>query len=344
MGLCFAGEIAIPAKLLNLEVTLVGGQSFRWRKLNLIDTKMPLFQGVAYNAYWQLSQTDSAISYKVFPAPDVPKTNTHKAEYYRELLQRYFRLNFDLNKNMDKWRAAHNHFDTITPHIKAVRVLDQEPLENILSFICSQNNHIKRISAMIDWFCSKYGQSIGHFNEREEFTFPTLSALKENQKELEVNLREAKFGYRAKFIAQTVAKILEFGGESWFTKLREMSYADARQELVRLPGIGYKVADCICLMSLGHLEAVPIDTHIYKVAQTVYMPEQLATVKTVTPRIYEEIANHLRNIYGPYAGWAQAVLFCADLQQFQTTKESAKKPTDKEKSESGSAKPKKKRK
>lgn len=37
---------------------------------------------------------------------------------------------------------------------------------------------------MIDWFCSKYGQSIGHFNEREEFTFPTLSALNENQKEV----------------------------------------------------------------------------------------------------------------------------------------------------------------
>lgn len=157
-------------------------------------------------------------------------------------------------------------------------------------------------------------------------------------------MRQAKFGYRAKFIAKTVEKILEFGGESWFNNLREMSYADARQELVRLPGIGYKVADCICLMSLGHLEAVPIDTHIYKVAQAVYMPEQLAKVKTVTPRIYEEIANHLRNIYGPYAGWAQAVLFCADLQQFQAIKESAKKPTDKEKSESSSAKPKKKRK
>ncbi|XP_012158779.1 N-glycosylase/DNA lyase isoform X2 [Ceratitis capitata] len=344
MGRCFVGEIAIPANQVNLEVSLVGGQSFRWRKVDTTDSKLPHLHGIAYNAYWELSQSTAAISYKVYPAPDLPEM---KANYYGDLLRRYFRLDFDLNENLNKWRAAHEHFATITPHMKAVRVLDQEPLENILSFICSQNNHIKRISAMIDWFCSKYGLRIGKFNEREEFTFPTLAVLEENQKELELNLREAKFGYRAKFIAQTVAKIIDFGGKAWFDKLREMSYADARQELVRLPGIGYKVADCICLMSLGHLEAVPIDTHIYKIAQNVYMPKELAKVKTVTPRIYEEIANHLRNIYGPYAGWAQAVLFCADLQQFQTTKESAKKSTreDKEKSEScGSAKPKKKRK
>lgn len=105
---------------------------------------MSLFHGVAFNAYWQLCQTDSTLSYKVYPAPDVLNTNTHKADYYGQLLHRYFRLDFDLNKNMEKWRSAHDHFDTITPHIKAVRVLDQEPLENILSFICSQNNHIKR--------------------------------------------------------------------------------------------------------------------------------------------------------------------------------------------------------
>ncbi|XP_053948700.1 N-glycosylase/DNA lyase [Anastrepha ludens] len=345
MDHCFNGEIAIPESQVNLEVSLLGGQSFRWRKVEQSTaSKLPELHGVACNAFWQLSQSAASILYKVYPAPGMFNKKSCKNEYFRDLLRRYLRLDFDLNKNLESWRAAHEHFATITPHMKAVRVLDQEPLENILSFICSQNNHIKRISTMIDWFCSKYGQRIGHFNEREEYTFPTLSVLLENQKELELMLREAKFGYRAKFIAQTIAKIVDFGGEAWFDKLRAMSYADARNELVRLPGIGYKVADCICLMSLGHLEAVPIDTHIYKIAQTVYMRQQLAKVKTVTPRIYEEIANHLRTVYGPYAGWAQAVLFCADLQQFQTTKESAKIPCLKEKSESCSAKPKKKRK
>ncbi|XP_075155757.1 8-oxoguanine DNA glycosylase [Haematobia irritans] len=174
-----------------------------------------------------------------------------------------------------------------------------------------------RISTMIQWLCSNYGNKIGHFNSKDEYTFPSLDSLVKHQDELESRLRSAKFGYRAKFIAQSVQKINEFGGLKWFDKLRSLSYDEARNELVQLPGIGFKVADCICLMSLNHLESVPIDTHIFKITQNVYMPN-LRGVKAVTPKIYEDIAGTFRNIYGEYAGWAQAVLFCSELRQFQT--------------------------
>ncbi|XP_061386377.1 N-glycosylase/DNA lyase [Musca vetustissima] len=309
------GKVAIDENQLNLDLTLLGGQSFRWEKLEVAGSDA-IWKGVAYNSYWELTQDSKNVYYTVYGDPQ----QKQDVDFYDKLLNRYLRLDFNLNENVKKWRKLHPHFEELSTKLKAVRVLDQEPLENILSFICSQNNNIKRISSMIEWLCYRYGNKIGNFHAKDVYTFPSLESLVKHQGELEAELRTAKFGYRAKFIAQSVAKIHEFGGTKWFEHLRKLSYTEARNELVKLTGIGFKVADCICLMSLNHLESVPIDTHIFKIAQSVYMP-QLKTVKAVTPKIYEEIADNFRSIYGPYAGWTQAVLFCSELQQFHTPTE-----------------------
>ncbi|XP_055845351.1 N-glycosylase/DNA lyase [Episyrphus balteatus] len=312
MSTCVKGKLSYPKDQLNLDLTLLGGQSFRWEK-HTNDKKEEKWQGVAFECFWELHQTPSTIKYKVF------SNKKHPDEYFTKLLEKYLRLDFDLSGNCEKWKRAHRHFAETSQALKAVRVLDQEPLETILSFICSQNNHIKRISTMVQWLCSKYGSKICSYEGVDYFSFPSLSSLCDHQNELESALREAKFGYRAKFIAGSVKKINESGGNDWFQKLRSLSFKEARVELVTLPGIGFKVADCICLMALNHLESVPIDTHIYKIAQASYLP-RLSGIKSVTPKIYEEVAEHFRKIYGDYAGWAQAVLFCSGLQRFQETK------------------------
>lgn len=61
-------------------------------------------------------------------------------------------------------------------------------------------------------------------------------------------------------------------------------------------------------MSLGHLQSIPVDTHVYQIAKRFYMP-RLANNKTVTEKIYNEIGNHFRELYGPLAGWAHTVSF-----------------------------------
>lgn len=69
-------------------------------------------------------------------------------------------------------------------------------------------------------------------------------------------------------------------------------------------------------MSLNHLEAIPVDTHVLKIATEYYLPIH-RPIKSVTPKLYAEIGDTFRNVYGPLAGWAQTVLFCADLTMFK---------------------------
>lgn len=166
---------------------------------------------------------------------------------------------------------------------------------------------------MVEKLCSFFGKKLCKVDEKQYYDFPTIKSLADDK--VEGILKEAGFGYRAGYIANAAKRLLELGGESWLKKLHKdsnESYSIAREKLITLPGIGPKVADCICLMSLGYLEAIPVDTHIFQVARADYMPH-LESRKTVTPKIHNEVGTFLRELWGPLAGWAQAVVFCAKL-------------------------------
>lgn len=178
---------------------------------------------------------------------------------------------------------------------------------------------------MVEKLCSIFGSQICTIDGKDYYAFPSIEALTEE--DTEIKLKNEKFGYRAGYIANTAKNLLKHGGRQWLLNLHKRnntSYSKAREQLITLPGIGPKVADCICLMSLGHLEAIPVDTHIFQIARANYLP-RLVQQKTVTPKIHEEISTYLRELWGPLAGWAQAIVFCAKINSPSTTSSNYKR-------------------
>ncbi|KAK5648424.1 hypothetical protein RI129_003316 [Pyrocoelia pectoralis] len=303
-------KLCCKAAELQLKGTLNGGQSFRWQKCE--NNGIEEWTGVFKNMVWILQQFEEYISCQIHQNSE----NELKTEELKGILRNYFQLDtINLEEYYEKWSSSDPYFKQAAKQFYGIRILQQDPIENIFSFICSQNNHITRISSMVEKLATFYGLKICERNGITYYGFPKVEDLAAAN--VEENLRNNGFGYRAKYIAKAAQQIVKDGGDAWVEKLRSMNYLDAKKCLLNLTGIGPKVADCICLMSLGHLQAIPVDTHMYQIASSLYLPH-LPKQKSVTDKIYTDIGNHFRNLYGPLAGWAHTVLFCADLKQFKT--------------------------
>ncbi|KAH7287141.1 hypothetical protein KP509_32G039900 [Ceratopteris richardii] len=181
-------------------------------------------------------------------------------------LKDYFNLDKSLEKLWAPFIAADKRFAALAPYMKGARLLRQHPLECLFQFICSSNNHIQRITQMVDYLAS-HGTFLGSVSGIPFHAFPTLEAL---AKITEGELRKAGFGYRAKYIVGTVKELQmkEGGGQRWLNSLRSNTLEDTYKQLCSLPGIGPKVAACIALFSLDQHHAIPVDTHVWQVRNT----------------------------------------------------------------------------
>lgn len=225
------------------------------------------------------------------------------------LLRDYFQLDIDLVRLYKQWAAVDPTFEAVAKRLPGIRILRQDPFEALIAFICSSNNNITRITGMVNKLCENYGRTALKLGSESYFAFPEAEAL--DRDSVEVELRLAGFGYRAKYIRAT-ARELSARGAHWLDSLRKMDYVEAHAELCKLPGVGAKVADCVCLMALDKADVVPVDTHVWQIAVRDYLPH-LAKNKTLTDKAYREVGQFFREKFGPYAGWAHSVLFTADL-------------------------------
>ncbi|CAI9739093.1 N-glycosylase/DNA DNA lyase-like isoform X1 [Octopus vulgaris] len=305
-----------------LDIVLSCGQSFRWSK-----TSPSTWTGVFASKLWHLKQEEEDnIMYQASSG------NQNDCE---QELRNYFQLHISVKDLYEKWREADPVFcKTVGTKLQGIRVLRQDPVENLFSFICSSNNNIERITLMIEKLCCHYGEEIGSFEGKPYYAFPTVDAMSVGG--VEEKLRELGFGYRAGYISKSAKYIASLeNGVNWLYNLRKVSYENAKEELQKLTGVGAKVADCVCLMSLDKTGAIPVDTHVLQITSRDYLPK-LQGKQGLSTKCYNEIGDHFRNIWGEYAGWAQTVLFASDLRRFKDKNEepqTKKKKTSSKKTE-----------
>ncbi|KZT60458.1 DNA glycosylase [Calocera cornea HHB12733] len=320
--------IALPPGQLSLHTVLRCGQSFLWHVLPLPLSAQPTgteptheYRLCLADRLVCLRQSHTHIYYRaVFPAPapDPPPPNAPDSTLL--WLRDYFQLAIDLPTLYADWARADAAFARLAPSLPGIRLLRQDPWACLLSFICSQNNHISRITSMVHALPAEYAPVLLEYplptgGTAQYRPFPEPEAL--TGPGVEHRLRQLGFGYRAKYIVGTSAALQgkRPSARDHLAALRAAPLPEARAALLALPGVGPKVADCVLLMSLDQPAVVPVDTHVHQLAVRHYGLKP-AAAKGMTPALYLQIAERLRDVWGPYAGWAQAVLFAGELREF----------------------------
>lgn len=260
------------------------GQCFRWKLRE--DGK---YIGVVGNNVIKIWQEDNTVYYYGLD-------NNNIEEY----IYNYFDLATNYKQVVTKLQKKSNNplLDEIIDYSKGTRILNQSMFEIVISYIFSASNNIPRIENSIERLSQLYGNKL-EFENNIYYSFPTKEQLK-NVTEEEYR-EKIRIGFRAPYVEDTTKKILS--GEYNLDNIKDMETDVARKELLKLQGVGPKVADCILLFSMKKKDVFPIDTWIEKVMKKYFNNETL-NKKQMQEKIDEEfgkskgIINHYMFYWG----------------------------------------------
>ena len=216
------------------------------------------------------------------------------------IVEKYFDLKRDYEKIKSQLENIDEYLKTSIEYGKGIRILNQDLWETIISFIISANNNIPRIKGIIERISQKYGNEI-EWSGKKYYTFPTPKQLKDVTVQ---EFRNLGLGFRDIRLYETTQIILN--KEVDLEKLRKNpNTQEVRNELLKLSGVGPKVADCILLFSdLKRFDVFPIDVWVRRVMNDLYIREsdESKVSKTKIEKLAEEK-------FGDLKGLAQQYLF-----------------------------------
>lgn len=283
--------IDLKGQPLDLDLTLGCGQAFRWRKR--ADGN---WCGVVGDRLIELRVQEGALFWRTYP------------DSGPELINDYLRLSDDVNAIYRILAQSDAHLNALIDRFHGMRLVRQDPNEALLSFVCSTANSIPRISAAIEEMSRIYGRLVCEQGNSCYYAFPHPERLACLQPRVLNSV--GSLGFRGEVLRSVSRHILD-QGPGWLLGLRELSYGDAKSQLMTVRGVGAKIADCVCLFALDKDEAVPVDTHVRQLAHRLFLPDMKA--RSITDGVYRRIVEAFAERYGQYAGWAQQFLFYEDL-------------------------------
>ena len=241
----------LTTNYLNIRQIAESGQCFR---MNPIENGR--YSLIAYGRYLELEQLKE----------DVIELSCTE-EVYERVWKDYFHMDYDYGSIVNRLEHCDDEFlrDAVQ-YGSGIRILRQEPFEMLISFIISQNKNIPSIKTCIERICDKYGACLtDQVTGMVYHVFPTPEQLAKARKE---DLRQLKLGYRDSYILSAAKAVAE--GTVNLEELKSTDHEEAVKALQGIHGVGEKVANCVSLYGLHHVEAFPVDVWIRRILSEVY--------------------------------------------------------------------------
>lgn len=266
--------IEIKIKDFDLKETLECGQFFRFYE------EEQSYSIIAHGKILYISQEK-----------DILKLNCTE-EDYENIWKSFFDIERDYGEIKDKISKGDSILQEAVKHAPGTRLLNQDPYECLIHFIISQNNHIPRIKKIIENLSNNFGKSIDGTN----FSFPTSYDLHKASIE---EIMECRTGFRAKYIKDAVRRIETENFDPYYIKT--LDEQKAREELMKIHGVGGKVSDCVLLFSMQKYSSFPTDVWVKRIMQEFYFDGKEMKIPVILEFAKEK--------WGDYAGFAQQYLF-----------------------------------
>ena len=212
-----------------------------------------------------------------------------------EWLRDYLQVDVNIS-NVTATFPRDEHLRRALEQCRGLRLLKQDPWECLASFILSSTKQIIQIQQIVSLLCERFGRRVPAPPAVVAFAFPTVEQIAQLS---ESELRCCKMGFRAPYLRGTAQMIDR--GELNLEAIRDLDVASARTELIRLPGVGRKIADCVLLFAYGFQQAFPVDVWVLKAIRQLYFPRRRPNPK--------KVLKFTETYFGPNAGYAQQYLF-----------------------------------